>query len=154
MQSHLSDYSTIYSKNDGNNVSTLRSYFEEPLKLFKVFSSKPVTCTIVCMHQHVIQYTFYNCIFYFCKWLEMVIVKLVIIIFVHWLFDLTYLNHHLPFLFTVPNCKGVNRQCALRAFVFKINGCQAYSYLVFTWNKPIQRHLCLIWPGLHFHTQD
>ena len=67
MQSHLSDYSTIYSKNDGNNVSTLRSYFEEPLKLFKVFSSKPVTCTIVCMHQHVIQCTFYNCIFYFFK---------------------------------------------------------------------------------------
>ena len=62
MQSHLSDYSTIYSKNDGNNVSTLRSYFEEPLKLFKVFSSKPVTCTIVCMHQLMIQYTFLNCI--------------------------------------------------------------------------------------------
>ena len=36
----------------------------------------------------------------------MVIVKLVIIIFVHGLFDLTYLNHHLPFLFTVPNCRG------------------------------------------------
>ena len=36
MQSHLSDYSTIYSKNDGNNVSTLRSYFEEPLKLFSL----------------------------------------------------------------------------------------------------------------------
>ena len=71
----------------------------------------------------------------------MIIVILVITIFVHWLFDLTYLNHHLPFLFTVPNCKGVNKQCALRAFVFKINRCQAYSCLVFTWNKPIQRHL-------------